>query len=273
MAYGVTSSTMLLTAGLAPAVVSASVHLAEVGTTLASGAAHWRFGNVEWRTVGLMSVPGFLGAFVGAVVLSSLSAEVAEPFVAVFLFALGVYILIRFSRPLRNRPEGKRRPLPAFFLSPLGLFAGFMDAAGGGGWGPIGTPTLLSSGRMEPRKVVGSVDTGEFLVSLGASIGFLVALPLTDLRFAWVGALLAGGLVAAPVAAYLVRKLPAAVLGSAVGGVIVLTNAKTFGEAVGVSGGAFAAGYLALTAVALGSLTLAVARHRRDRGLQPQPAA
>lgn len=272
MAYGVTSSTLLLTAGLAPAVVSASVHLAEVGTTLASGTAHWRFGNVEWRTVALMSVPGFVGAFLGAVALSSLSAEVAEPFVAVFLFALGLYILARFSRPLRHRPAAERRPLPAFFLSPLGLFAGFMDAAGGGGWGPIGTPTLLSSGRMEPRKVVGSVDTGEFLVSLGASLGFLLALPLTALRFDWVAALLVGGLVAAPVAAYLVRKLPAAVLGTAVGGVIVLTNAKTFGEAIGVSGGALAVSYLALAVVALGTLTLAVTRHRRERSLQPQPA-
>lgn len=272
MAYGVSSSTLLLTAGLAPAVVSASVHLAEVGTTLASGTAHWRFGNVEWRTVALMSVPGFVGAFLGAVVLSSLTAEVAEPFVAVFLFGLGVYILIRFSRPLRHRPEAKRRPLPPHFLSPLGLFAGFMDAAGGGGWGPIGTPTLLSSGRMEPRKVVGSVDTGEFLVSVGASIGFLVALPLTSLRFDWVAALLVGGLIAAPVAAYLVRALPAAILGTAVGGVIVLTNAKTFGEAVGVSGGALVAAYVSLALVALGSLALAVARHRRDRGFEPQPA-
>ncbi len=272
MAYGVTSTTVLLTAGLAPAVVSASVHMAELGTTLASGAAHWRFGNVEWRTVALMTFPGFAGAFAGAVFLSNLSAEVAEPFIAVFLFSLGVYILIRFSRPLRHKSEVERRPLKAIFLSPLGLFAGFMDAAGGGGWGPIGTPALLSSGRMEPRKVVGSVDTGEFLVSLGASLGFLVALPLADLNFAYVAALLAGGLIAAPLAAYLVRLLPAAVLGTAVGGVIVLTNAKTFGEGVGIEGGALATAYFALAVIALGSLALAVARHRRDRGLEPQPA-
>ena len=125
---------------------------------------------------------------------------------------------------------------------------------------------------MEPRKVVGSVDTGEFLVSLGASLGFLVALPLADLNFGYVGALLAGGLVAAPVAAYLVRQLPAAVLGTAVGGVIVLTNAKTFGAGVGIEGGALATAYVALAVIALGSLALAVARHRRDRGLEPQPA-
>ncbi len=266
MAYGVSSTTILLTAGLAPAVVSASVHMAELGTTLASGTAHWRFGNVEWRTVALMTFPGFAGAFAGAVVLSNLSAELAKPVIAVFLFSLGVYILVRFSRPLRDRPEARRRALPWFFLSPLGLFAGFMDAAGGGGWGPIGTPALLSSGRMEPRKVVGSVDTGEFLVSLGASIGFLVALPLTSINFGFVGALLAGGLIAAPIAAWLVRKLPAAILGTAVGGVIVLTNAKTFGEELGVSGGGLAAAYVALAIVALGSLALAVLR---DRELPP----
>jgi uncharacterized membrane protein YfcA len=219
-----------------------------------------------------MTFPGFAGAFAGAVVLSNLSAEFAEPFIAVFLFTLGVYILVRFSRPLRHKPELRHRPLKAIFLSPLGLFAGFMDAAGGGGWGPIGTPALLASGRMEPRKAVGSIDTGEFLVSLGASIGFLVALPLAKLDFAFVGALLAGGLVAAPLAAYLVRRLPGAILGTAVGGVIVLTNAKTLGEAVGVSGATFATVYVLLAAAALGALSVAISRHRRERALAPQPA-
>jgi uncharacterized membrane protein YfcA len=259
MAYGVTSTTLLLTAGVVPAVASASVHLAEVGTTLASGAAHWRFGNVDWRVVGLMSLPGAVGAFLGAVVLSSLSAETAVPAISVFLFCLGVYILVRFAR----RPRERRRRLPAFFLSPLGAFAGFMDAAGGGGWGPIGTPTLLSSGRLEPRKVVGSVDTGEFLVALGASAGFLVALPLGDLDLAIVGALLAGGLVAAPIAAWLVRNLPARILGTAVGGMIVLTNARSFASAVDVPADARAVMYVCLVLVAVGALSAAVAAHRR----------
>ena len=261
MAYGVTSTTLLLTAGVAPAMASASVHLAEVGTTLASGTAHWRFGNVDWRVVGLMSVPGAIGAFLGAVVLSSLSAETAAPVISVFLFCLGAYILVRFARKPRERRT--RRRLPAVFLSPLGAFAGFMDAAGGGGWGPIGTPTLLSSGRLEPRKVVGSVDTGEFLVALGASIGFLVALPLGDLDFAIVGALLAGGLIAAPIAAWLVRNLPARVLGTAVGGMIVLTNARSFAAAVEIPADARLVMYASLTAVAAGALWAAVASQRR----------
>jgi uncharacterized protein len=124
-----------------------------------SALSHWRFGNVEWRCVRLMGLPGFAGAFLGAVALSSLSAEKAEPFMAGFLFLLGVYVLVRFS--FRRHVEDSwvgAKPLPWYALVPLGGFAGFMDAAGGGGWGPIGTPALLGSGRMEPRKVVGSVD-------------------------------------------------------------------------------------------------------------------
>ena len=149
MAYGVTSTTLLLTEGAAPAVASATVHLAEIGTTLASGTAHWRFGNVDWRTVGLMAVPGAIGAFIGAVVLSSLSAELAEPWVAAILFFLGLYIMVRFTRRRQSpRPEPVRR-LRAAFLSPLGALAGTVDAMGGGGWGPIGTSSLLSSGRLD----------------------------------------------------------------------------------------------------------------------------
>jgi uncharacterized protein len=270
MAYGVTSTTLLLTAGVAPASASASVHLAELGTTLASGMAHWRFGNIDWRTVGLMTLPGGIGAFFGAVVLTSLPADVAAPAIAVFLFALGAYILIRFAtRTFPPRPG--RRKLPWFFLSPLGGFAGFMDAAGGGGWGPIGTPTLLSSGRLEPRKVVGSVDTGEFLVALGASAGFLVSLSLSEVNLAWVAALLAGGLIAAPIAAWLVKQLPARILGSAVGGVILLTNARTFAEAVGLGGEVLAGGYLALAAVTGFSVWSAMAIHRRERRLASMP--
>jgi uncharacterized protein len=262
MAYGVTSTTLMVTTGIAPAAASASVHLAEVGTTLASGVAHWRFGNVNWRVVGLMTVPGAGGAFLGAVALSSISAETAVPLISAFLFCLGAYILIRFARGGAERPRHRRR-LPWFFLSPLGAFAGFMDAAGGGGWGPIGTPTLLSSGRMEPREVVGSVDAGEFLVAVGASVGFLVALDSSAIQLGWLAALLAGGLVAAPIAAWLVRRLPAQILGTAVGGLILVTNARTFGEAVGAGGDLVLGVVLALAAVWLMALTAAVRTHRQ----------
>jgi uncharacterized protein len=226
MAYGVTSSTMLLAVGVAPAAASAAVHFSEIGTTLVSGAAHWKFGNVDWRTVGILAVPGGVGAFFGATFLSGLDGEVAEPWVALLLTGLGVYVLYRFLRLGGRRPQFKSRPSP-LFLAPMGVVAGVMDAIGGGGWGPVGTTSLLSSGRLEPRKVVGSIDTSEFVVAVGASLGFIVGLGSAGINFAWALALLAGGVIAAPIAAWVVRHLAARVLGVAAGGFIVLTNAQT----------------------------------------------
>lgn len=275
MGYGAITSSFLLSAGTAPALASAMVHFAKIGIGLASGAAHWHFGNVDWRTVRIMALPGATGAFCGAVLLSSIPASAAKPLMATILFLLGLYVMLRFALPsfarklavLRENPDGRR--LPWYALGPLGGFAGFMDATGGAGWGPVGTPALLLSGRMEPRKVVGSIDTGEFLVALGASLGFLIALPWASLELALIGALLAGGLVAAPIAAWLVRHLPARILGTAVGGVIVLTNARTFASAVNVPADARLALYASLVAIAVAALAAAVAAHRREAA---QPA-
>ncbi|WP_405582035.1 sulfite exporter TauE/SafE family protein [Streptomyces sp. NBC_01092] len=226
MAYGVTSTTLLLALGTSPAAASATVHLAEIGTTLMSGAAHWRFGNVDWKVVARIGVPGAVGAFLGATVLSRLSTEVAKPAMSLILLGLGVYVLVRFT--FRGLPKDRLgKPLRLRFLAPLGLVAGFLDATGGGGWGPVGTPALLAGGRMEPRKVIGSIDTSEFLVAVAASLGFLFSLGSQGIDAVWVAAFLLGGLVAAPLAAWLVRLLPPRVLGSAVGGVIVVTNART----------------------------------------------
>jgi uncharacterized protein len=229
MAYGVTSSTMLLAVGVAPAAASAAVHFSEIGTTLISGASHWKFGNVDWRTVAILAVPGGVGAFAGATFLSSLDGDVAEPWVAVLLTALGLYVLYRFLRLGGRRPQFKSRP-SGWFLAPMGVVAGLMDAIGGGGWGPVGTTSLLSSGRLEPRKVIGSIDTSEFVVAVGASLGFLVGLGSQGINFTWALALLAGGAVAAPIAAWVVRHLAPRVLGVAAGGFIVLTNAQTMLE-------------------------------------------
>ncbi len=226
MAYGVTSTTLLLAIGTNPAAASATVHLAEIGTTLISGASHWRFGNVDWKVVLKIGVPGAVGAFAGATFLSSLDTSVAAPVMSLILLALGLYVLVRFTvRGLRRDRLG--HPLRKRFLGPLGLFAGFVDATGGGGWGPVGTPAILASGRLEPRRVIGSIDTSEFLVSLAASIGFLLALGSQGINATWVVALLIGGAIAAPIAAWLVRHVPPRVLGSAVGGVIILTNSRT----------------------------------------------
>ncbi len=226
MAYGVTSSSLLLAAGIAPAAASAAVHLSEVGTTLASGAAHWRFGNIDWRVVSIMAIPGGVFAFIGATVLVSLDGDTAKPWVALLLLSLGGYVMYRFLRLGGRRPQFRGR-VKARFLVPLAAVAGTMDAIGGGGWGPVGTTSLLASGRIEPRKVVGSIDTAEFVVAVGASAGFLIGLGSAGIDFAWVGALLVGGVIAAPLAAYLVRHLPARILGTAAGGLIIITNVKT----------------------------------------------
>jgi uncharacterized membrane protein YfcA len=233
MGYGVTSATLLVAAGVAPAAASAAIHFSELGTTLVSGLSHHTFGNIDWRTVGVLAAPGFVGAFAGATLLVNLDADVAVPVVAVLLVALGAYVTLRFLGP--RRLQFGPRP-SARFLAPLGLFAGALDAIGGGGWGPVGTSSLLASGRLEPRKVVGSVDTAEFVVAVGGSLGFLVGLGTQGIHWAYVGALMAGGILAAPVAAALVRYLPARVLGVAAGGLIVLTNLQTLADWADASG-------------------------------------
>lgn len=229
MAYGVTSTTLLLAIGTNPAAASATVHLAEIGTTLISGVSHWRFGNVDWRVVLKIGVPGAVGAFAGATFLSSLSTETAKPVMSLILLTLGVYVLSRFT--LAGLPKDQLgKPLRKRFLTPLGLVAGFVDSTGGGGWGPVGTPAILASGRLEPRKTIGSIDTSEFLVAIAASIGFIVGIGSEGVSYTWVLALLLGGMIAAPIAAWLVRHIPPRVLGSLVGGVIIVTNAKTLME-------------------------------------------
>ena len=260
MGYGVTSSTLLVLAGLTPAAASASVHFSELGTNLASGVSHWRLGNVDWRVVGRIAGPGAIGAFAGATVLSHLSTEAAAPVMASILAALGLYIIVRFM--LGVRPALKKA-LTVKFLAPLGLFAGFIDATGGGGWGPVATPALLVDGRMEPRKVIGSIDTSEFAVSVSASVGFLVGLGAAGVNWGFALALLAGGLVAAPLAAYLVRIAPAHLLGVVVGGLILLTNSRTLLRTFDVSDLTRFAVYGAVVALTLLGLWVAVQRVRR----------
>ena len=270
MAYGVTSTTLLLAVGANPATASATVHLAEIGTTLASGASHWKFGNVDWAVVAKIGIPGALGAFAGATFLSSLDTSVAAPVMSLVLLALGLYVLTRFTvRGLRRDRLG--HPLRKRFLGPLGLFAGFVDATGGGGWGPVGTPAILASGRLEPRKVIGSIDTSEFLVSVAASLGFLLALGSQGISPTWVLALLAGGLVAAPVAAWLVRHVPPRVLGSAVGGIIVVTNTRTLlrSDWVGAPTDTRWLVYAAVYAVWAAAMAYSVRAHRAERHLAP----
>jgi hypothetical protein len=226
MGYGVTSSSILLALATAPALAAATVNLSQVGTTLASGIAHWRFGNVDWPVVRRIAVPGAAGALVGSTLLSWLATGAATLMMSAILTVLGAYLLVRFT--MWGTPRGNLgKPLRKRFLAPLGLVGGFLNSAGGGGWGPVGTSTLLASGRLAPRLVVGSVCAAEFVVVIASSTGFAVGLGLSGINLYWVAVMLTGGVIAAPVAAWLARHVPARMIGSLVGGLIVLTNART----------------------------------------------
>jgi uncharacterized membrane protein YfcA len=145
------------------------------------------------------------------------------------------------------------------------LIAGFLDAAGGGGWGPISTPTLLSSGRMEPRKIIGTVDTSEFVIAVCASVGFLFGLSLAEVPWTIVGALFLGGLIAAPIAAYIVRILPTRIMGTAVGGFILVVNANTFFGAIGLPTSVATVAYILLIAVWIAALVFAIGARREEQ--------
>lgn len=231
MGYGVTATTALLAGGTAPAAASATVHLAKVGTGIASGLAHWRFGNVSWRLVALLGVPGAAGAFVGATVLSNLDGDAARPVVSTVLMVLGVVVIARFAFGRRPEPAPESR-LRARSMGPLGAVGGFVDAVGGGGWGPVTTPTLLTFGRVEPHRVVGSVSAAEVLVAFAASVAFLTSAQTID--FGLVAVLVGAGVAVAPLAAWLVRRLHAEVSGTLVGAAVVLVNTGPVLDAAGV---------------------------------------
>jgi uncharacterized membrane protein YfcA len=267
MGYGLTSSTLLIFAGLSPAAASASVHLAEVGTTALSGVAHHRFGNVDWHAVRRIAIPGGVGAFLGATLLSSLSTESARPLASALLFTLGIYVLLRF---LLGKAQVQRKGRPGIrFLAPLGLIGGFVDATGGGGWGPVTTPTLLADGRLAPNRVVGTVSASEFIVALSASAGFFTALGGEVVRLEFVAALLGGGLIAAPIAAYMVRHLNPRLLGVVVGGFICFTNARVLLSAAGIYGDAFLLTYVVIVAAWMTAVAFVVRAIRRERVAEP----
>ena len=241
MGFGSTSSTMLIAlAGLTPAAASAVVHTAELGTTLASGVAHTRFGNVDWRTAIAIGIPGAIGSFLGATVLVRLSTEAARPVMSLILALIGLNLMLRFARGLTQRKLAEK-PHSRGFLAGLGLFGGFVDATGGGGWGPVTTSTLLSAGRSEPRRIVGTVNTAEFLVTMAATLGFAVGM-WNDLmaNLAGVLALLAGGVIAAPIGAWVVTRMNPIALGGVVGTLIVFLNLPVVLKFLGVDSGLWA---------------------------------
>jgi uncharacterized membrane protein YfcA len=264
MAFGVTATTLLVLSGTGAAHASAAVHFAEVATTLASGASHWRFGNIDWKVVLRLGVPGGIGAFLGATVLSRISTESAAPITAGILLAIGVFLVVRFSsRPPVEFATSEKTAHSAKFLTPLGLFGGFIDASGGGGWGPVTTSTLLTTGRSAPRTVIGSVSASEFIVSASASVGFLLGLGSDFFdNLLIIAGLALGGVIAAPIAAWLVSRITPGVLGTGVGGLLVLTNARALFKHFDIEGAPRTIGYVLIVVVAVALTVLAWRKSR-----------
>jgi uncharacterized membrane protein YfcA len=262
MAFGVSATSLLLLLAYNPAAASAIVHLAEVATTAVSGVSHIRFGNVHWPTLLKIAIPGALAAFAGAVLLSHLDLSAARPWTSGILLALGIVIIARFVRARVQKPErtGRKR-----WLVPLGLVGGFVDSTGGGGWGPVVTSSLTASRVLEPRKAIGTTNTAEFLVALSASVGFLLGLGSSAIPWDAVIALIIGGVLAAPLAAWLLTKVPQQILGLVVGFVIVLLNTRQIAVSFDAPGGVL---WTLLALVAVAGIVTVVTVVRRKKSVR-----
>ena len=223
MGFGLTSSTLLLTLGASAAVASAAVHAAEIGTTLASGASHWRAENVDKKVLLRLAIPGGIGALLGATLLSSIDLESSKIFISTLLLLLGFLLLYR-TLFQSSGPNLVELTLSSRYLNFLGFTGGFIDASGGGGWGPIVTPSLMSTTAMTPRKIIGTVSAAEFIVAVSASIGFLLNINRLEMDWSVVGGLALGGTLIAPLAAKIVANLPRKQLGALIALAIILIN-------------------------------------------------
>ncbi len=217
MAYGVSSTSFLLSAGLSPATASASVHFAEVFTTGISGFSHWRFGNVNKKLFLKLVLPGVLGAVLGAYAISSFDGEVIKPYVSIYLLLMGVIIIAKATRKMLVFKEVKN-------VRWLALVGGFVDASGGGGWGPVVTTTLLGSG-LKPKLTIGTVNAVEFLVALAASSVFTLFIQMDNWQV--IVGLILGGAIAAPLGAYVCHKINARAAMIFVGLLIIFLSVRT----------------------------------------------
>lgn len=218
MAYGVSASSILLSFGVPPAAVSASIHTSEIFTSGVSGLMHLKFQNVNKKLLRTLLLPGVVGAIAGALVLSFLEPYnyIIKPLIGLYIFYLGVVIIIKAFG--RKRSRIKSRNIPR-----LASFGGFMDSVGGGGWGPIVTSTLIAGGR-HPRYTIGSVNLAEFFVALASSITFLFVIGIT--HWTIIAGLIVGGVIAAPIAAFAARRLPVKTMMIAVGIMVVLISGR-----------------------------------------------
>ena len=222
MAYGVSSNTFLLSLGIPPAAASASVHMAEVVTTGISGFSHWRLGNVDWKLVKRLLLPGVLGGMAGAYILTSIDGDIIKPYIAAYLLFMGGLIIYKaFTIQPRKKPDEYHGPR----VSLLGVIGGFCDAIGGGGWGPVVTSTLVAGGKYA-RTTIGSVNFSEFFVTFAQSVVFVFALSFAEYWQVILG-LLIGGSIAAPLAARMTKQLPLKALMILVGSLIILLSIRT----------------------------------------------
>lgn len=218
MGYGATATSFLLTTGLAPAVSSASVHLSEMFTTGASAISHHRFGNINKLLFKSLLIPGVLGSITGAYLLSDvIDGDQIKPFIAVYMIILGVVIISKAFK----KNQAKRKTTK---LGLLATFGGFMDAVGGGGWGPIVTSTLLGRGR-NPRYTIGSVNAAEFAVAFSSGLTFMLLQGENSWQVA--SGLIIGGVVAAPISAFFTGKLPRKPAMLAVGSLVIILSLRT----------------------------------------------
>jgi len=223
MAFGVISTAAMLMIGMPPAQASALVHTAEIFTTGASAASHVYHRNVDWRLVIRLGIAGVVGAVLGAWVLSNVDAKFMRPFVFAYLFLMALYILLKAARIQTARDA------PAGWTAPVGFVAGFLDASGGGGWGPVTTTTLVGSGHA-PRQTVGSVNATEFFITVAAATTFFVELgqsPLQNLI-----PLIIGGMIAAPFGGWVVKYVTARTLMVGVGLLILALSSWQVGRAL-----------------------------------------
>lgn len=209
MAFGLISTTALLSLGIPPAQASAAIHTAEVATTGASGLAHLFHRNIDRRLFFMLGGTGVLGGVLGAYVLSNIDGRAIRPFVSAYLLILGLLILMKAAKLAPTNEDAK-----VGYAASLGLVGGFLDAVGGGGWGPLVTSTLIGSGHA-PRKVIGSVNAAEFFVTVAVATTFFIELGMAHVEH--IAALIIGGLMAAPFGGYIVRHVPPHVLMAAVG--------------------------------------------------------
>jgi len=222
MAYGVTSTTFLLSLGIPPVAASASVHTAEIFASGASGLAHLRFGNVDKKLFRRLLIPGIIGGILGAYILTAVPGKTIKPFIAFYLLIMGLIILGKAFRKIEEKEVETK-------LLPLGICGGFFDAVGGGGWGPIVTSTLVARGH-NPRFSIGSVNLAEFFVTVAEVATFLTIIGLVHWQIIF--GLIIGGVIASPLAAYVCKRLPSRVLMIIVGLLIMALSIRTICSAL-----------------------------------------